>query len=109
MNEVLYKGASYQVGQVVYRLVEVTERFVIVHDGTAEGVMNREAFTGEAQIQREWTGSGRFVVVNTGSTGTLYGQQLRNDGEQPVTAAAGQCCIDLSLVPREAYVWGYDR
>lgn len=108
MNEVLYRGGIYQVGQVVYRLVEVTERFVIVHDGTAEGVMNREAFEGEAQHQREW-GSNRFIYGETNSVGHLTAHSIVNGDVSEWGVHGGRWCIDLSLVPREAYVWGYDR
>lgn len=98
----LFINAQYIRGETCYRLISATDQFVVLrHDGV-ESVMDREDFANYARLVHDHRV--RFVggvLSQSGATSSPMGYITPYTGPQ-------SWCIDLDLVPEEAWVSGWN-
>lgn len=91
----------------IVKLIGIHESIVVVTTlaggGMDEHVITRRDFERFAELRRVWNDR-HYLVGRRDSTGTLHAQEVRSGS----TIISGEWAIDLSLVPKKAWVFGYD-
>lgn len=100
----LYPQAKYDIGDVRYELVTVSDTFVVIKVDEQEMVMPRDLFEQQATFVRRFYG--RFIYGIHTNDGVM---RMANPGFGGLPVRLdGHWCIDLDKVPEEAYVQGWN-